>query len=266
MSKPDLAVLYWFYKEPEITKNHLELLRKHNPGRKIFGLYGGEEKDKAQFIGVLSGLLDDFWEYPGTYGVDSYSKWIHGDLLLLDWYDKRGRNLTWDSIAITQWDMLVFDDILNILPGLQKDRVYFAGYRTMEESVENRWTWTRPDGKHRAQYEEFCDFVDKTYGWKEPLKICLYLFEVLTRQFYDNYLKVNNKYIGMLEYKDPTLAAAWGMDIYKKDLGVYWGDRYTKDTPALIAKGNMYVSDKFIKEQLNEPDGWRIFHPNLSNW
>jgi hypothetical protein len=40
----DLAILYWFYKEPEVTKNHLQMIRRHNPGRKIYGLFGGQSE------------------------------------------------------------------------------------------------------------------------------------------------------------------------------------------------------------------------------
>jgi hypothetical protein len=266
MSKPDLAILYWFYKEPEITKNHLELLRKHNPNHKIYGLFGGDLKQERAYRQAFGKLLDDFWTYPGTYGDDSYAKWIHGDLVLLDWYDKRGRNLLWDSIAITQWDMLIFDDILKQLPGLQAEQVCFAGYRTIDDALEKRWSWTKPGGKHRHEYEEFISYVVKEYGWNGPPKVCLYLFEILTRKFFDNYLELPNKFIGMLEYKDPTLAVAWGLDVYKRDLGVLWEDWYTLETAALIALGEVFVSDSFVKKQLAKPDGWRIFHPNLSMW
>ena len=266
MPRPNLAILYWFYKEPEITKNHLEILKRHNPDRKIYGLYGGDKQKKTLFLDSLSDLLDDFWEYPGTYGDDSYTKWIHGDLLLLDWYDKRGRDLEWESIAITQWDMLIFDDILNILPGLQKNQLYFAGYRSINDKIENRWKWTKPEGEYRHDYDTFRKYVDERFGWHEPVKVCLYIFEVLNRKFFDRSLEIEDKKIGMLEYKNPTLAAAWGLDIYEKDLGVFWQDWYTMDTAALIAIGNAFVSDDFVKEQIGRSGGWRMFHPNLSKW
>jgi len=33
-----LAILFWFYKEPEICQNRLELLRQNNPTISIYGL------------------------------------------------------------------------------------------------------------------------------------------------------------------------------------------------------------------------------------
>ena len=34
----NLAILFWFYKEPEVCENRLQLLKKYNPDLKILGL------------------------------------------------------------------------------------------------------------------------------------------------------------------------------------------------------------------------------------
>jgi len=268
MLPSDFAIVFWFYKEPEIAKNHLQLLRKHNPDYRVFGVFGGNPSEAGAYEEALGAGLDDFWTYPGTYGNDSRSKWIFGNLMLVDWYDKRGRDLPWKwkSIAITQWDMLVFDDILNQLPGLRPGQVYFAGNRELDKTVENQWAWTRPDGRHRHEYDEFVSLLAKEYGWYGPLRACVYLLEVLTREFFDEYMEVPNKKIGMLEYKDPTLAEVWGLNVYERDLGVNWGDWHTVEEAALIARHGILVTDEFVREQLAKTDGWRIFHPSLSLW
>lgn len=262
----ELAIVYWFYKEPEVTKNHLELIRKHNPNRKIYGLFGGDPSEASKYQQILGGLLDDFWTYPGTYGDDSFSKWIHGDLLLLDWYDKRGRDLTWDSVAIVQWDMLLFADIQDLVPGIHKGQVFFSGYRELDEAVENRWKWTRPDDKYRQQFLDFCKYVSEKYSHREQLKCCLFIFEILTREFFDKYLELPEKQIGMLEYKDPTLAHIFGIDIYEHDLGVYWRDqRQSTEASPLNAMG-VGIQKSYIEAELGNPPGWRLFHPYEENW
>jgi len=264
--KFDLAILYWFYKEPEVTKNHLELIRKNNPNVKIFGLFGGEPDESNDYKELLGDLLDDFWLYEGTYGTDSYSKWVHGDLMLLDWYDKRGRDLGWDSIATVQWDMLLFTDIRKIVPGLNKNQIYFSGYRELDDAVENRWSWTKPDGKHRQDYLDFCDFVDKEYGYKSRLKICLFIFQVLTREFFEKYMQIPNKKVGMLEYKDPTLANIFGLDIYELDIGVLWQDKgqHTENSPLNALP--IEIKAGYIIDELKREDGWRLFHPYKKEW
>lgn len=263
----ELAIIYWFYKEPDITKNHLELIHKNNPNCKIYGIFGGELSDSEAYEKLLGPLLDDFWAYPGTFGTDAHTKWIHGDLMLLDWYDKRGRNLNWDSVAVIQWDMLLFDDIKHVVPGIKKDQVFFSGYRELDEAVENRWTWTKPDGKHRKDYEAFKKFVSEEYDYNERLKCCLYIFEVLTSNFFEAYLKMENKKLGMLEYKDPTLAHIWGLSIYQHDVGVYWKDtRQSVDSSPLNAMSGGAIAESYIKKELEKPDGWRLFHPFEETW
>lgn len=262
----NLAMIYWFYKEPEVTKNHLQLIRKTNPSLKIYGVFGGEPDDAEKYESILGSMLDDFWVYPGTFGTDSYAKWIHGDLMLLDWYDKRGRQLPWDSVAVTQWDMLLFEDIKNVLPNIQKGQVFFSGYRDLDDAVENRWSWTKPESKHRQDFMNFKDFAAKQYGFEGQLKCCLYIFEVLTRDFFDIYQKVEDKKLGMLEYKNPTLAYLAGLSVYQRDVGVYWKDtRQSTDTSPLNAM-SIPVSTEYIKSELKKPDGWRLFHPYQKKW
>lgn len=262
----NLALLYWFYKEPEVTKNHLELIRKHNPSRKIYGLFGGDPSEADKYNDLLGDQLDDFWVYPGTYGADTRTKWIHGDLMILDWYEKHGYSLEWDSIAIVQWDILLFDDIARITPGIQKDQVFFSGYRELDSELENHWSWTKPDSKHRQDYENFCEFIAIKYSYKPPLKSCLYIYEVLTRSFFDGYHAVPDKKIGMLEYKNPTLANIFGLDIYEHDIGVCWlrtkQEIYTSPLNAM----SIEIEKSYITSELTKPDGWRLFHPYESTW
>lgn len=262
----DLAILYWFYQDPEVTRNHLELIRRYNPNAKIYGLFGGKLVDAKSYEETLGGLLDDFWVYPGTYGADSNTKWMYGNLLLVDWYDKRGRNLKWDSIAILQWDMLLFADIRDIVPGLKKDQVFFSGYRELNDVTENRWYWTKPGGEDRKDYLAFKRYVAKKYGYTSRPKSCLYILEVLTSNFFDMYLELDDKKIGMLEYKDPTLAFIWGISIYQHDVGVYWIDKGQSLEESPMNASAIKIKPSFIENELVKPDGWRLFHPYESNY
>lgn len=103
-----LAALYWFYKNLAVTANHFELLRSFNPDLPIFGLYGGKRKPARRFRNRFKTRLDDWFESGWT---DPNRKWIHGDLMLADWYQKRGHKFNWTHLAVVQWDMLVFTDL-----------------------------------------------------------------------------------------------------------------------------------------------------------
>ena len=91
-----LAILFWFYKEPEVCKNRLEILRQNNPKTPIYGVYGGNPQEAEQFESVLSPYLDDFHAF--IEDKDSLWKWLQGDLLLTHWYRERGKDLDWDTI------------------------------------------------------------------------------------------------------------------------------------------------------------------------
>jgi hypothetical protein len=256
-----LAIVFWFYKEPNVCKNRLELIRKTNPTLKIYGLYGGEQNKAGEYKKVLGSLVDDFYVSPY---VNKGWKWINGDLILLDWYDKRGRNLIWDSVAIIQWDLLLFDSLENQLPELKKGEIFFSGLKKLDKRTENSWYWTHPGETQRKNYLNFKKYIDDTYSYgKSEMMCCMFILQVFPRIFFDMHLRVKNKKIGMLEYKIPTYADIFNIPFYEKDLGVYWGGKL--NTYPLNAK-ETEIKKTFILKYLNSPDGWRIFHPYYSIW
>ncbi len=42
------AILFWFHDNPKICANRLEIIRQHNPGAAIYGLYGGEPQGEEE--------------------------------------------------------------------------------------------------------------------------------------------------------------------------------------------------------------------------
>lgn len=138
-----LAILFWFYKEPEICLNRLELLRKNNSDIPIYGLYGGSLKTVNQYRSLLEPYLDDFYVF--TANEDPLWKWLQGDLMIVDWYRKRGKDLVWDTIVIVQWDMLVLDSVEHLFSTLEKDQILLSGLRPIKE-VENNWQWVADTG------------------------------------------------------------------------------------------------------------------------
>jgi hypothetical protein len=201
-----LAVLFWFYKEPEICENRLKLIKKHNPNIRIFGLYGGSKKDEARYKKKLGKYLDSF--YTSSYSNKSKDwKWIHGDLMILEWYMNKGRRLKWDSVAVVQWDMLVLGPIKKQFPGIKTNELFLSGYRTLNDDIEKKWNWTDVRiPKNRKNYLEFKDYVKENYGYNKKLKICLFILEVIPRDFFKKWQLMPSKELGMLEYSVPTHA------------------------------------------------------------
>ncbi|MFA5155576.1 MAG: hypothetical protein WC453_04035 [Patescibacteria group bacterium] len=256
-----LAVLFWFYKEPDICLNHLQLIKKHNPRLKIFGLFGGDRKQARIYRRKLAAYLDEFY-------ISSYShrpgawKWINGDLLILDWYQKQGRRLAnWDSVLVIQWDALVLGSLKQQFPGLRQNEIFISGVRRLDKTIERKWHWTKPGGRRRQNYLNFVRHVQSAYGYQQKLWASLFILPLFPRLFFEQWSAIKNKTFGMLEYKIPTYAKIFKIPFYRRDLGVRWFNRAADSgrTP-LNAKGIEIRSD-YIKRQLQKKDGYRIFHP-----
>jgi hypothetical protein len=257
----DLAILFWFYKEREVCKNRLIQIRKYNPGIKIFGLYGGEDHGFSEYEKSLAEHLDDL--YGTGHGPDSRWKWLNGDLMIVDWYINRGQFLNWDCIVIVQWDMLVFESLKKVFSDLKKEEIFITYYRRLTDEIERIWAWTRPGSKHRDDYLEFKSHIHIHYDYKGEMWCCGFILEIFPRSFLEEYSKIEDKEIGFIEYRVPTYANIFGYKFLTKDLGEWYeGD---KDKSAINAWG-VPISEGYIRNQLSQPKGFRLFHPYYTMW
>lgn len=261
MDKPKLAILFWFYKEVDICVNRLELILKHNPGVEIHGLYGGDKESEQFFKDKLSKYLTSFYMSPTT---DANWKWIHGDLMILDWYDKFGRNFDFDSIVIVQWDMLIFDSINHQFDSLKKDEMYLSGLRDLDPYTEEHWEWTSPKDKYRSDYLNFLEYVKKTYSYiTRPVPCCLFVLEVIPKIFFEKYLTVVDKEIGMLEYKIPVYAEIFNIKLISRENEAHWWGNVNKYP---LNAEPVELKSEYIERELKKSEGWRIFHPFFKIW
>jgi len=262
-----LAILFWFYKEPHICKQRIELIRETNPDAKIYGLYGGDPHQENVFRNELGPLVDDF--YTSSFcDKESEFKWIHGDVLLLDWYEKRGVELSWDSVAVVQWDMLLFDSLGAIFPGLEKDQMYLSGFRKLDADLEKRWYWTAQENEaERSDFETFKKVVASEYGYApDEFPCCLFVFQILPRNFFKKWLQVADKYVGMLEYKIPAYAEIFSIKMYQKDIGVYWGDPKEDASAMPVNALPEEIKAAYVQSELSQTNGYRMFHPYSKSW
>lgn len=260
-NKPKFAILFWFYKDLDICINRLKLLRKYNPDIKIHGLYGGEQKDESKFKDGLSEYLDSFWTSPCT---DSDWKWIHGDLLILDWYQSFGVNQDFDSLVIVQWDMLFFDSVENQFKNLKKDEMYLSGLRVLDSYTEQHWEWTNPEKEFRNDFDQFANHVKEKYSYdKKEKPCCLFVLEVIPKKFFDKYINVEDKELGMLEYKIPIYAEIFGINVVTRKLEAHWWDDVNKYP---LNAEPTEIKTEYIKNELRKKKGWRVFHPYFKIW
>ena len=248
----DLAILFWSYKQVEICANHLELLRRHNEGLRVYGLFGGPPDETAAFEAQIGPQLDDFYAAPPA---DAEWKWLNGDLMLLDWYERRGRSLAWEQVAVVQWDMLVLGSLRDQLPGLRPGQMCISNLKRLNKAREAAWYWTRPDGR-RGDYLKFRQHIRETRGYdRQPLG-CYFMFAIMPRAFFEHYGAVTGKEIGFLEYRVPTYAEIFGIPFYEKDFGTGTAMNTLKEQ----------IGSDFIRGELARVGGRRLFHPYFEPW
>jgi hypothetical protein len=272
-----LAILFWFYKEPDICKNRLELLRQYNPTIPIYGVYGGDLAAVDQYKLQLNQYLDDFYAF--TEDKDSLWKWLQGDLMLAHWYRDRGKYLSWDTVVVVQWDMLVFGAIEQLFAMLKPDQILLSGLRPIAE-VEDDWMWVTPKiPANRNQYLQFLQYVDKTYNYQQDPLGCIFIVACLPRIFLEAYSKIEQPELGFLEYRIPIYAQIFGTPFCENHpFHAWWVDGDPKfHAKNLIQRAiNLFrlrlrpnplnptrsdISLVPIYRHLSAKSGARIFHP-----
>ena len=256
-----LAVVFWFYRDVELCRNRLRMLRRRNPATPVYGLYGGPPGDAGAFRRELQPLLDDFWAFPDD--RDTTWKWRHGDVMLSRWFTGRGRDLAWDSYFLAQWDLVVTAPLARLLPPLRPGDMLLPGLRPVRE-VASWWQWTR--GEARREYDDFVAHVAARVGPVEDPQCCQFIGMVAPRTFAERYAEVDRPELGFLEYTIPIYAQAFGVRFVPDTcFRPFW-----PEDPATAAAGR---TDKLVHAwdtpvrlpvrmlEALRPGGRRLFHP-----
>lgn len=259
----ELAILFFFYKDPVLCRNRLQLLRRHNPITPIYGLYGGDSTKVDTHRSTLAEYLDDFYAF--TQDRDSDWKWREGDLIITDWFRERGKNLAWDTIVVIQWDTLVLGPINKLFSMVRKNQILLSGLRPIKE-VESWWSWvSNPD--FREHYLEFLEYVRDKYDFDQEPLCCLFLVACLPKTFLEKYSRVEKPEMGFLEYRLPIYGQIFGIPFcMEHPFKPWWADDIaTKKHPSrkILKAGGYKIALRTIFKRLLSPKGPRVFHPYI---
>lgn len=256
---PNLAILFWYYKEPDICLERVRLLRRLNPDMPIFGLYGGEPAEFGDFERRLVPWLDDNWAFHDN--RDGEWKWRHGDRMISLWHLEHGQRLDWDTLIIMQWDMLALAPVQHIFKPLYRNEIYLPGLRPLDE-IESRFYWTRPDTEVYDDYLQFKAWLVQHYGYNGPQQACQFLTAALPRSFLDSYAVMPRPELGFLEYKLPAYATVFGTPIRDfPDLRVSWFGAHPPGRRCVLTTAKLDIPAATIAGEALTPGGARLFHP-----
>lgn len=249
------AILFWYYRDPDVCTARLAQLTRLNPGWPIYGLYGGPPEHAAAFL-EAERALSDVWRFDEVRNAEW--KWLFGDRMLARWYRERGHALAWDSLFIAQWDFLACAPLAPLFDVLEADQVLLPGLRPLD-GFAARWWWTRADSPEAPRYAAFQADM-RARGYIGPFEACQFLAALLPRAFLAAYTADGSDAPGFLEYKLPAWARLLGFrPVTLPALPVIWPGEPARRSVLRATKQPIDTCD--ILSELIRPHGARYFHP-----
>lgn len=252
-----LAILFWYHNLPEVCLQRLRDLRCLNPNTLIFGLYGGEPERFGDYAALDEALTDNWCSRADG---DADRKRRNSDQLIIEWFDSRGCELDWDSLAIIHWDVVSFAPFNKIFAPLRVDDVYFPGLRPISE-VASFWWCVKPNTAEGDSFQAFerwryeQGFIGKPWA-------CQLVKAVLPRRLRSSYATSLGSTPGFLEYKLPTHAKAFGFrSVEYAHLRVDWDTRPERVNRVALSARKAPISSRDMMAEVLSRSGARLFHP-----
>lgn len=262
----NLGILFWFYKDAPLCRNHLRFYRKRNPGVPIYGLFSGDPAEAGPFKAMLGPLLDDFYVFAQE--RTDYWRWANGDLVIADWYRNRGHTLAWDSIFVAAWDVLATAPVRELFRGLPPGHLLLSNVREVRE-VEGWWRWVN---KNRELFDSFMKEVGRREGGAIRPWCCQFIVVCLPRGFLEGFAAAEPPEAGFVEYRVPTYAALLGTPFHRDPaFDTAWPGEpkpgsHSAEPARFLNPGIREIPMRRIVAELIRPGGRRIFHPVERTW
>ncbi len=244
-------VLFRFHAYPAVCRNRLQLLRLFNPGISIFGLYGGPDRGLPRFRRALGDDLEHLFAIPDRPGD---WKWRHSDLALSLWYREFGHRLSFDTLHLIEWDMLLLDSLAGIYRGIDPRGLGLSRLVAIKE-VEQKWWWACRS-PWREELKELLALVRRDYGYDQEPFSCIAGGACFPREFIERYSRLEIPPLVNDEARLPLFAQILGFPL--GDTGFY---SHLPSANHQFFNLKKTIPTARIRRELGKSDGWRVFHP-----
>lgn len=272
-----------FHKDVEVCRNRIRMLRQYNPDLPIYGVYGGDSGEEERYRRALGGLLDDFYSFECD--RDSEWKWVNFDVMIAQWYERRGKDLAFDTVVSIQWDQLILAPITELFPDLKPNEILFSGLRPARE-VMDWWYWVSKRDRPGAPpeygfktYTTFLNHLKDTYNYSDEPVFSQSFFCLLPRTFLKPFSESDWSVPGYGEYRMPMYAQAFGVPFCQTHhVDAWWpsdpersqhpiperiveSDRIPPYAERTLTAARIPLPLKVILQLSKAPDGPKLFHP-----
>lgn len=233
-------ILFRFHENFDICRNHLQIIKKFNPGIEIYGLYGGAEKNfqKAKQL-----PLEYIWNIPMD---DPHWKWVNGDLCIRWWFKDFGQKIGFDILHVFEWDLVLLESVENQFPHI-KGGVAITGVKPMAK-IYDTWDWVAPK-RGRNEWLRLEGFVKKHYHYQEKPLAGIFGGASFSKIFLEKYSKVEIPGWCNDEVRTPLFAQAFNLPVYDTNLR----------SKFFTAAGDKTFSPSIVYQQYTK--GIKSFHP-----
>jgi hypothetical protein len=242
-------VLFRYHKKPLLCRSRLWLLKKFNPGIKIFGLYGGKESEFPKYQRYLGSFLEHNYCIKGR---SNNWKWKNSDLAIRLWYKSIGKKIEFDMLHVIEWDLLLFDSLDEIYKKIPENCIGLTAL-TLYKNVENKWY--RP---FKDEWIKLLKYAKDKFGYNKQPYASLGPGFCLPKNFLEKFSEVHVPVL----CNDELRLALFGQIFRHKliDTGFYqkWFD---PETEKLFNCSGKKIPLALIEKELRRKDGKRSFHP-----
>jgi hypothetical protein len=247
-------ILFRFHENQAVCRDRVNLLRQHNPGTPIYGLYGGGEtlypRVEQSFAGELAHLYC-------LRGKTATWKWLNGDLAIREWHQAVGRALDFDMLHVVEWDLVLLDSLEKIYGGVPKGGLAITGLVPLR-AIKDKWIWPQLQSWWVPQWERLLAHSRENYDYEAEPYASLGPGLALPKTFLDLYADGEVPELCHDEVRLPLFAQNFGFDLY--DTGFYQG-WFDARAEAFFNCTNQEVGLEVIRSELANPGGRRAFHP-----
>jgi hypothetical protein len=236
----------------EKCRETLRIIRHFNPHLPLHFLYGGSHEEERAARKLAAEFAESYWSYRSP-EVSPDWKWQHSEIMIREWYEQHGSNLSFSHLYSFEWDILPAAPFDVLFPRLQKGAVYASPVRPFTEKFEKEWTWTH-DGKWKDS--ALIRYFGEQHGIHRPKHCILGPGMIFPREFLERYCELPPLSGVHEELAIPALAEAFGTPLV--DTGLFG---HSRNTNLRLWNTQNAVRQNHIQEELATRDGMRIFHP-----
>lgn len=204
-----------------VTVLNLVTLAAGNRGVPIHVLHGGLTSRCERLLGWFARRLCASYsrssEMPPIPVLNRPYWWAHGDLAIVEWFQREGHRHQFDRVYVHDWDMVLGEPASNVLDRVPAGALGLTWLQTFEQLAARKWDWIVAPSL-RPQAEQLVAWVRSTYGYAGTLYGCFFTGTVLPRVFIEEYAQQPDlPAISCAEVRLPLVASALGFQLANSD-------------------------------------------------